>query len=170
MYPSTPAPPRTWVQAPLWVQLGVPVDLSTTDQDGLNPHQLGDGEGQGEAGIGGTVQLHLACLSPVDAGQQQHGRAAAQAQQSGHQLLLDGNDAAEILCGCWQSSLAGCHQACHTACTLSLSPGDAVSSQQNNVPGWTEISADAAPVLRVPGLCHAAWYMAGWGLPVLLSS
>lgn len=55
----------TWVQALLWVQLGVPVDLSTTHQDGLNPHQLGDGERQGEACIGGAVQLHLTGLSPV---------------------------------------------------------------------------------------------------------
>jgi hypothetical protein len=55
---------RTWVAAPLWVQLGVPVQLSATHQDGLDPHQLGDGEGQSEAGIGGTVQLNLACLSP----------------------------------------------------------------------------------------------------------
>jgi hypothetical protein len=39
---TQPCAAPTWVQAPLWVQLGVPVDLSTTNQDGLNPHQLGD--------------------------------------------------------------------------------------------------------------------------------
>lgn len=54
----------TWVQAPLWVQLCVPVDLSTTNQDGLDPHQLCDREWQGEAGVLGAVKLYLTSLSP----------------------------------------------------------------------------------------------------------
>lgn len=56
---------RTWVDAGLGVQLSVAVDLGTADQDGLNPHQLADGEGQVEVQVAGSVQLHLSGIHPA---------------------------------------------------------------------------------------------------------
>lgn len=61
----TPRALLTGVQTLLGVQLAVAVELSTTDQDDLNPDQLGQGEGQVEAKVGGTVQLNLASINPV---------------------------------------------------------------------------------------------------------
>lgn len=57
---------HTWVDASSGFELAVAVDLSTTDQDGLDPNQLADGEGQVEAQVLGTIQLHLASIHPVD--------------------------------------------------------------------------------------------------------
>lgn len=54
----------TGVDALLIVELAVAVQLSTTNQDDLDPDQLGDVEGQGQAGPGGAVQLNLAGVNP----------------------------------------------------------------------------------------------------------
>lgn len=56
---------HTWVDSLLRVELSISVDLSTTDKDGLNPAELGDGEGQAEAQVLSTVQLHLASIHPA---------------------------------------------------------------------------------------------------------
>lgn len=55
---------HTWVDAGLGFKLAVAVDLSTTNKDGLNPHQLADGEGEVEAQVLCTVQLHLSSIHP----------------------------------------------------------------------------------------------------------
>ena len=56
---------HTRVQSSLRVALSVTVHLSATDKDSLNPHQLGDGQGNAEAQVLCTVQLHLASIHPV---------------------------------------------------------------------------------------------------------
>ncbi len=56
----------TWVAALLRVGLRVAVDLSTANQDNLNPDQLGDGERQRKAGVRSAVQLNLAGLNPAN--------------------------------------------------------------------------------------------------------
>ena len=54
----------TGVQAPLGVELGVTGELGVADSEDLNPDQLGDAEGQGKAGPGGTIKLNLAGINP----------------------------------------------------------------------------------------------------------
>ena len=56
---------RTGVQAPLGVELGVTGELGIANGKDLDPDELGDGEGQGEAGVGGAVQLNLASVNPA---------------------------------------------------------------------------------------------------------
>ena len=55
----------TWVDAGLRVEFPVAVDLCTAHQDGLNPDQLADGEGQVEVQVAGSVQLHLSSIHPA---------------------------------------------------------------------------------------------------------
>lgn len=45
----------SWVYSLLSVQLSVAVDLCASYQDGLDPDQLSDGEGEGEAQVLGAV-------------------------------------------------------------------------------------------------------------------
>ena len=55
----------TWVDALLQVSRPVPVDLGAAHKEDLDPDQLADGEGQVEAQVLGTVQLHLASVHPA---------------------------------------------------------------------------------------------------------
>jgi hypothetical protein len=54
----------TGVAALLKVELSVAVELSASNQEDLNPDQLGQAEWQRQAGVGGAVHLNLASVHP----------------------------------------------------------------------------------------------------------